>query len=206
MKILLLGASGRVGRQFMAQAKGCGHVIEALVRKPLSGQEWPKEIIFTQGNVVEPDLLSKHIAEGKHDAVVNVLGGGLEKSSIVTDSTRLAIEALPAMTTRYVGISVLTLMSKSLFGKVTAFILSSTFLKHVDLDHHGALTRLQASGLDWTMVACGRISDGPGGATLKRSDRFTGGYRQIQTGDVAREIWRELLTPEHHRRAFGVWE
>jgi len=141
-----------------------------------------------------------------YDAVVNVLGGGLAKSTVVTASTRLAVEALSSSATRrYVGISVLTLMPKNALGSFTAFVLSSTFLRNVDHDHSGAVELLTASTLDWTLVACGRIVDGHGGLAVKRSDRFTGGYRRIETGDVAREIWRELVTPEHHRAAFGAW-
>lgn len=44
-----------------------------------------------------------------------------------------------------------------------------------------------------------------GGASLQRGDRFTGGYRKIEAGDVAREIWQEISTPEHHRTVFGAW-
>ena len=206
MKVLLLGASGRVGREFMTQAKGKGHAVSALVRKPLGSGDWGDEIAFLAGNVLEPGLLNRTISKGGYDAVINVLGGGLAKSTVVTESTRLAVEALSSSATRrYVGISVLTLMPKNALGSFTAFVLSSTFLRNVDHDHSGAIKALAASTLDWTLVACGQIVDGHGGLNLKRSDRFTGGYRRIETGDVACEIWRELVAPEHHQTAFGAW-
>ena len=206
MKVLLLGASGRVGREFITQSKGKGHAVSALVRKPLGSGDWGNEITFLAGNALEPGLLNRIISKGSYDAVVNVLGGGLARSTVVTESTRLAVEALSSSTTRrYVGISVLTLMPKNILGFLTAVVLSSTFLRNVDHDHSGAIKLLAASTLDWTLVACGQIVDGHGGLNVKRSDRFTGGYRRIETGDVAREIWRELVTPEHHRTAFGAW-
>ena len=206
MNILLLGASGRVGREFLTQAKGAGHAITALVRKPLEPKTWGDEVTFIEGNVLEQGVLSRVVAHGECNAVVNVLGGGLKKSTVVTESTRLALEALSAFRdTRYVGISVLTLMPKSVFGTLSASILSSTLLKNVDHDHSGAVALLQASSQDWTLVACGQIIDGRGGATLKHADRFIGGYRKIEAGDVAREIWREVVFPKHHRTAFGVW-
>jgi putative NADH-flavin reductase len=206
MSILLLGASGRVGREFLDQAKGKGHTITALVRKPLDPKTWSDEVTFTEGNVLEQGVLFRIVSSGNFNAVVNVLGGGLKKSTVVTESTRLALEALSAFRdTRYVGISVLTLMPKNIFGTISASILSSTFLKNVDHDHGGALALLQASSLDWTLVACGQIVDGRGGSALKHSARFIGGYRMIEAGDVAREIWREVVSPEHHRTTFGVW-
>jgi len=206
MKILLLGASGRVGRHMMRQSQGNGSLVHALVRKPIANGNFPDGVTFIPGNIFEPGILKKIFAEEKYDAVVNVLGGGLEKSTVVTDSTRLVVESTSSLAPmRYVGISVLTLMPKNVPGSITAFILSSTFLKHVDRDHYGALESLRSSNLDWAMVACGRITDGEGGASITQSERFTGGYRQIQTGDVAREIWRELVDPKHHMIAFGAW-
>lgn len=135
------------------------------------------------------------------------MGGDLAKSTVVTESTRLAIEALSATEgVRYMGVSVLTLLPVTPAGAATAFFLNSTVLREVDRDHSGALKLLQASQLDWTLVACGQIVDGHGGATLQRGDRFTwAGYRKIEAGDVAREIWQEISTPEHHRTVFGAW-
>ena len=206
MSILLLGASGRVGREFLDQAKGKGHSITALVRKPLDPKTWGDKITFIEGNVLEPGVLFRIVATGTFNAVVNVLGGGLKQSTVVTESTRLALEALSASRDkRYVGISVLTLMPKTTFGAITGSILSSTLLKNVDHDHSGALALLQASSQDWTLVACGQIVDGRGGASLKHADRFIGGYRNIEAGDVAREIWREVVFPEHHQTSFAVW-
>jgi len=206
MNILLLGASGRVGRHVMKQSPGNPHRVHALVRKPIANENLADGVTFIQGNVFEPGILKRILLEGKYDAVVNGLGGGLGKSTVVTDSTRLVVESASSLAPiRYVGISVLTLLPKNFPGSMTAFILSSTLLKHVDRDHHGALESLKLSNLDWTMVSCGRITDGEGGASITHSERFTGGYRQIQTGDVAREIWSELVNPKHHMIAFAAW-
>lgn len=206
VSILLLGASGRVGQEFLHQAKGKGHAITALVRTPLPAGHFGQEVKFIQGQVLEPGVLNRLVANERFAAVVNALGGGLAKSTVVTESTRLAIEALSATEgVRYVGVSVLTLLPVTPAGAATAFFLNSTVLREADRDHGGALKLLQASPLDWTLVACGQIVDGHGGASLQRGDRFTGGYRQIEAGDVAREIWREISTPEHHRTVFGAW-
>lgn len=158
------------------------------------------------GDVLAKDTIARVLADGPIDAIVNALGGGLERSTLVTDSTRLAVAAMQAAgVRRYAGISVLTLLPATLPGRVTAFVLGSTFLRHVDRDHRGALEALRAAEVDWVMVACGRINDRDGGRPLTRSNRFPGGYRSIDTGDVARELWREVLAPEHHRTAYGVW-
>ena len=202
MKILVLGATWNLGKHFIQQSNGKGHTIDAVVRKPVTAEG----INYIQGNVFDAGVLSDILTKGNYDAVVNLLGGGLTKSTVLTESTRLVVDALSGKSsTRYVGISVLTLMPKTIPGYITAFILSNTFLRHVDRDHHGALESLKTSSLDWTMVACGQIVEGAGGAVLKRANRFTGGYRQIQMGDVANEIWRELEMPDHHKCVFGVW-
>ena len=75
MNILLLGASGRVGREFLDQAKGKGHPVTALVRKPLDSKTWGDEVTFVAGNVLESGVLSRIVANGTYNAVVNVLGG-----------------------------------------------------------------------------------------------------------------------------------
>lgn len=207
MNLLLLGATGRVGHRFLELASRTDHRVTALVRDAsrLPKGLGPRVRVLT-GNVLEPGLVQRTLHDERYDAVVNVLGGGLARSSLVTDSTRLAAEAMRTEgVSRYAGISVLTLMPATVPGRVTAAVLGSTFLRHVDHDHHGALEALRQSDLDWVMVACGKIDDGPGGAPLTRAERFPGGYRAIDTGDVARELWRELETPEHHRAAVGVW-
>jgi putative NADH-flavin reductase len=205
VNVLVLGATGRVGHQFLELATTKEHQLTAIVRDPARLPKVGPRVRVLTANVLERGVVDG-VLEGRYDAVVNLLGGGLARSTLVTDSTRLAVEAMTRRgVRRYAGISVLTLMPTTLAGRMTALVLGSTFLRHVDRDHRGALEALRGSSLDWVMVACGKINDGPGGGPLTRADQFPGGYRSIETGAVARELWRELEAPEHHAAAVGVW-
>ena len=97
-------------------------------------------------------------------------------------------------------------MPSTLAGSVTDAILGHTFLRHVDHDHRGALDALRASPLDWILIACGRINDGPGTRHYHAGDTFTGGYKHVQVGDVAHALLAEVTAPTRHGQMLGIWE
>jgi putative NADH-flavin reductase len=71
MRIAIVGANGRTGRQLVTQALAAGHEVTALTRHP--GQVPARErLAVARADVTDPEALDAAVAG--HDAVLSVLG------------------------------------------------------------------------------------------------------------------------------------
>lgn len=78
MKVLVVGATGSIGRLVVEEAIRQGHAVRALVRNPAKGRPLPPETQVVIGDVTRPDTL-RGITDGV-DAIVFTLGSdGLGK-------------------------------------------------------------------------------------------------------------------------------
>ena len=69
MNILVIGATGRTGREIVAQALGQGHVVTAFARNPTVFNGQDDHLRVVQGNVL--DYTSVESAVRGHDAVLS---------------------------------------------------------------------------------------------------------------------------------------
>ena len=72
MTVLIVGATGSIGRLVVKEALRQGHAVRALVRHPDKARELPPEAQVVLGDVTRPDTLSRAV-DGA-DAVVFTLG------------------------------------------------------------------------------------------------------------------------------------
>jgi putative NADH-flavin reductase len=177
-----------------------------LVRDPSKVAASPSLTLFP-GDVYDEDALRSSFRSATWDAVVNLIGTDpLKASTLVTDTAR-ALVALcqETQTSRYLAISGTAEMPHTGIGGITIFIMRRTPIGHAIRDHDGALDIVAASTLDWALVGCPWIKDGPGLGTYTTASAFPGGMKSIHPADVALAMFRELETPAHHRQIFGIW-
>ena len=74
LTVLVVGATGSIGRLVVAEAIGQGYTTRALVRDPSKGRQLPADAQLVVGNVTRPGTLPA--AVGGVDAVVLTLGSG----------------------------------------------------------------------------------------------------------------------------------
>jgi putative NADH-flavin reductase len=206
VNIFLLGATGRVGKEFLQLALAAGHTVSALVRDPSKVAASPSLMLFT-GDIYDDDALRSSFRSGTWDAVVNLIGTDpLKPSTVVTDAAR-ALVALchETQTSRYLAISGTAEMPHTRLGGITLFIMRRTPVGHGIRDHDGALDIVASSSLDWALVCCPWIKDGPGLGTYTTADTFPGGMKSIHPADVALAVFREFEAPAHHQQIFGIW-
>ena len=72
MTVLVVGATGSIGRVVVAEAVRQGHTVRALVRNPAKARQLPSEAQVVLGDVTRPDTLSNAV-DGV-DAIVFTLG------------------------------------------------------------------------------------------------------------------------------------
>ena len=72
MKLLIIGATGRLGRELARRAAGRGHQTTALVRDTSRVMRQDERLRVVQGNVLDPGLVESAVRG--QDAVVSALG------------------------------------------------------------------------------------------------------------------------------------
>src|ERR1035437_3618131 len=96
MTVLVVGATGSIGRLVVNEAIRDGHTVQALVRSRGKGDQLPRGVQVVIGDVTRPDTLSAAV-EGA-DAVVFTLGsdggGKVGAESVDYDGVRNVLQAL----------------------------------------------------------------------------------------------------------------
>src|SRR5271165_6355296 len=102
MTVLVVGATGSIGRLVVEEALRQGHAVRALVRTPGKARRLPLEAQVVRGDVTRPDTLTAAV-DGV-DAVVFTLGsdgaGKVGAESVDYDGVRNVLGALGSRTAR----------------------------------------------------------------------------------------------------------
>ena len=204
MKIVVFGASGRIGKLVVQQALEVEHQITAFVRSLSKlGIEHPKLTVF-QGDVSDAENVKQAIVG--QEAVISTLGpnrphvpGMMETAAknIVSAMQKHGIKRLLSTT----GAGVRDPQDQpKLFDKFMKAILTLV-AREVLLDSEANANIIRNSELNWTIVRFPRLLDGP----------LTGNYRvgyigkdsgsQISRADGADFILRELEMGDYIQKA-----
>lgn len=174
MRILVIGASGRTGREVVAQALAHGHQVRALVHStPLDAASHRVESV--SGDVLEFDSVSAAV-EGV-DAVVFAVGsGGGRDVRVFSEGIGHVIHAMAVHEVpKLVAVSAAGVFARNSPKISLGFrALIATVLKSVYDDMERMEQRIAASGLDWTILRPVGLSDGP----------LTGRYRISLDGSL----------------------
>jgi len=203
-RLLVLGATGGVGRELVNQALERGHKVTAFVRSPQK-LGVPREGL----NLIQGNLLAEEIgaALAGHDAVISAVGPpGPGRTSVAQESAQAIVAAMQTTGVRrllIVGVAVL-FPDAGIFAR----LLRSTLLRGVADDSSAMEQIVRATRLDWTIVRPPRLTNGP------RTERYgvaddhlpngAGGASTISRADVAHFILEELDRSEHLRRVVGI--
>ncbi len=207
MRALVIGATGRVGSAFVEQALAAGHEVTVLVRDPARVDLTHRGLTVVKCDVLDAPALAAAYRAGSWDALVDVVGADpLKPSTLVTDAAAALVPlATAAGTPRYLGITGTAQMPKTLLGRISSLVLRLTPVRHGARDHDGAFAIVRASSLDWFLVGCPWIKDGPTVGAYRRSRVFPGGMRTIHPGDVAGRLFEEFERPSVHKGIEGIW-
>jgi putative NADH-flavin reductase len=219
MKLTVFAATGRIGRQVVAQALAAGHDVTAVVRNPgaLAG---PVRVVRADLAAADPTALEAAVAGA--DAVLSGLGPrSRADAGIAATGTRAIVAAMAATSVRRIVVvsaaPVSTVASPGrpdppahdpgeglVMRRVLTPLLRSA-IRGVYDDLARMEDVLRASGLDWTVVRPPRLTDGPLTGTYR-----TASGRNLRRGlfvsraDVAHLMLAVLDRPETVGQAIGI--
>ncbi|MBK1620450.1 epimerase [Lamprobacter modestohalophilus] len=202
MKIALFGATGGTGHQVLSQGLAKGYAFRALARSPDQVKQ-ADAVEVIAGDVRDPAAVERCLTGT--DAVICVLGshGSAEpveaegSEQIITGMQRLGIKRLIAVTSMGVGDS---------RDQVPAFfrVIMQLTLKKIMAAKEVQEQLIRDSGLDWTIVRPGGLTDGPAtGAYLSGTDKSIKATR-VARADVADFVLQQLLDDRYLRQTPAV--
>jgi putative NADH-flavin reductase len=202
MRLLVLGATGGIGRALIDQALARGHTVTAFVRSPEKLGARRDGVTVCKGDPRNADDLRATLPG--HDAVLSALGPpGPGATTIHRDCARSTVVAMQAT-----GVRRLLIVSVAVLFENQGFLswfLRKTFLRNIAEDTAEMERIVIASGLDSTIVRPPVLTNGRlTGRYRIEDDRVPRGGRSVSRADVAHFLLDELERGEHVRRIVGM--
>jgi uncharacterized protein YbjT (DUF2867 family) len=207
MRILILGATGSVGRHLLPQSLALGHEVTVLVRDPSKlPTKLPTQphLKIIPGDALDPGALDRAVQD--QDAVIYALGRSRhsQPTTLFSDSTRLLLEAMRKhRVPRLVAITGIGAGDSKGHGSlfynyfVFPFFTKKTY---EDKDRQEALIR--ASDCDWIIVRPASFTDGPRRGNLRALTEMKGvTVGSISRADTAAFVLEQLTNDRFLRQA-----
>jgi putative NADH-flavin reductase len=207
MKVVILGATGRTGRELVKQALELGHDVTAFVRDAAKMGIRHERLSVVEGNMLDAESLLRAI-EGQ-DAVLSALGSpGLGPSTDLSQGTANIISAMGSA-----GVKRLIFESTIGIGDSAghASWLARKFffpvvLKNVFADKEIQERYIKASSLDWTIVRPARLTNGRRQSRYRVGDEIdqNATATTISRADTAEFMLRQLTDDTFVRKTPGI--
>jgi putative NADH-flavin reductase len=209
MKVLLFGATGGTGKEVLLQALQQGHIVTAIVRNPTKINIQSERLKVIQGDILTSNLDDVFV---KQDAVICCLGTSANKAgtlrsegtkNIIDSMKKAEINRLICQTSLGYDDSIPVLGNTSfLFKKIIVpYILKATFKEHYLQE-----IAIKRSGLKWTIVRPGNLTNG------KKTERYKYGFLysdptikiKISRADVAHFLVNQISTSVNIGKVIGI--
>lgn len=202
-RVLLLGASGGVGRHILAQGAKRGFVLTAQTRSAAKLAEVRGQVRVEEADPLDPERMRDLVRD--QDAVVFALGiDHMGATTLFSDATRLLIAAMQAAgVRRLVAITgVGAGETRGHGGLLYDWIIFPLFTRrrYADKDRQEAL--IAASGLDWVIVRPAPFDETPAEGPLEIHavvERRTA-LRRVTRAEVAAFVLDQITSDRHLRQ------
>ena len=206
MKVLVLGATGAIGKVIVERALDRSHEITAFVRdaRKVTGEQ--PNVRVEVGNVLDQNALNRVM--GGHDAVILAVGPGHNKvSTLRTEAARITVNAMTkAGVKRLIALSGLGAgVTRKAMGFMFDNVLARTTLKGLLEDQNGMEAEIRKSKLDWVVVRPGEvIADAPMSRKWVLSLDGTDLTHKIGRQDLALFMLDQLDSEEFVRKPVAI--
>ena len=206
MRLLLLGATGRTGREVLELALARGHDLTAYVRAPRKIRVEHPRLSVVEGQARDPKALAS--AMGRHDVVISALGPlprhALTRTTLLRDSAAAIVEAM-----RSAGIDRVAVVSSALLfdgGGPGVRLARRLIAPHVR-DCREMEAVLEESGLQWTVARPPRLVQSPDAsyrAEVGRLPEVLTLRTWLSWRGVAAFLLDSLASGQHARQVVGI--
>lgn len=199
----MIGGNSGVGAQVVRIAAQEGHHVTCLSRG--GSASLPEGVHEVKGDALRPDVARSAVAGA--DAVIVTVGGAKGSDRHRTEVTRSVIAAMQdAGVRRLVVHSSLGVGDSMQLMPAPARLFARTVLAKALADHAEQEAAVAASGLDWTVVRPGGLSDGPATGSYIAQETSEGRPMKgvITRADVATHIVRILDDSASFERALAM--
>lgn len=208
MRLLVFGASGKTGREIVAQALERGHDVTAFVRHPAKLNLSHDRLKVMRGNVMDASSVSA--AMPGHDAVLIAIGHRryLGPSNILSSGTNNVIDAMKKHGVRRVVCETALGVGNSTgrLGVYYTLFVIPFILPFYWYDKGRQERIVRASGLDWVIVRPGQLTNGRKRGLYRHGPRV-GNYLwsvSISRADVADFMLNQIGETPYLRTSVGV--
>jgi uncharacterized protein YbjT (DUF2867 family) len=165
VKLIVFGATGGTGRHLTDLALAAGHDVTAFVRTDAAALPRQRVVV---GDVRDP-VATSAACEGQDAALIVIGAPAHDRGRVRTAGTRTIVAALKrAGVRRVVCLSTIGIGDSSAqLTPLYRWVLVPFVLRHAFADHLGQEQVLRDSGLDWTVVRAGPLTDGPATGALR---------------------------------------
>ena len=198
-RLLIVGASGKMGTALVTAALAAGYKVNALVRSRTRAAHLPAGVTIFEGDGRNAGVLEAALAGV--DAAIIPAGGRKEPVT-----AQIVGAALPVVAR--LGVTRLIVLSAygALDGRGFYRWMMQNLAKAVSADKVETERLLRASATDWTAVRLGILTDGPAGGKVQAGENVVlKGMPQISRADVAAFILGELKQPRFVRKSPVVY-
>lgn len=196
MKLAVFGATGGTGRQIVEQALAQSHTVAALVRDPAKLPLQNEGLTLIQGNVLDRAAVDRTVA-GAGAVFISLGNTSNNPNQVVSQGTEVIVAAMQAA-----GVKRLIVITSLGVGdskdQVPFFFkaLMATAMRGVFQDKEAQEKLVKESGLDWTIIRPGGLTNGPATGVYRAGlERTIGG--QVARADVAAFALSQLASDEY---------
>jgi len=202
MKLLVLGATGGIGREILRQGLDRGHAITAFVRSPAHIEDLRDRVAVVTGDLLNADAMAEVF--GGHDVILSAFGPTtLRPSTLRRDFGRALATGM-----RRSGVRRCELVSAAfLFRDIGFFgnILKATVFRGMAPDMAAMETAICQSDLEWTIVRPPRLTNRPATKAYRVADgNLPSKGFFISRADVAHFMLGEAEMPAHRHQIVGL--
>jgi putative NADH-flavin reductase len=205
MNLVLLGATGRTGKELLGRALDSGHNVTIVVRDPSKVSIKNDRLQIVRGNAKDVTVLTK--AFKNQEAVLSTLGISRKNMDylLIQESTKAIIIAAEINGVKRVIIMSSFAALQEQLGLVTKK-LTGVVLGRVITDVLAAAQLLKKSNLNWTLVYAVRLTNKPKSGNVRvipRSEklRLT---NHISRSDVANYMLNQLEKIETFKKSVVI--
>lgn len=204
MKIVIFGATGKIGRNLVDQALALGHDVTAFTRSSRKFERPYENLQILQGDVLDAAAVKRAI-EG-HEVVVCALGMPLlNKEGLRAKGTKIIVDAMQEIgVKRLICLSGLGAKdSRDILPFHYKYLIVPLVMRHLYADHERQEDYVRDSTLDWTIVRPGNFVKG--GLTGHYRHGFSAADKapklKISYADVADFMLKQLTGDTYLRKA-----